>query len=459
MEGPTKELARFAAELTYGQLPVEVKEKAKMCLLDALGCGLGACRHDHNLKLLEALNAFEASGGSTVWGQKQKSPFWTAVLVNSSMVHTLDFDDFHKRGKVHCGSTVVAPVLAVAERIGSTGEEIITALVAGYEVMLRVAIAADAAAHRLRGWHGTATCGTFGAAAAVGRLLGLDGYWLANALGSAGTQSSGLWAFTADGAMSKKFHAGRAAQSGAMAAFMARSGFTGATKILEAEDGGFLKAVSDRPHLEALTEGLGSKWEIMDVGFKPFACCRTIQPAIEAAITLKRRHGLQWKEIKRLEKIRVYTYSVAKKQNDLPLPPVNSNMAQFNLPFLVAVALRDGTIKLEALDETSLNDEELLGVARKVEVLVDEEIEKQFPAKWGCRMELVAGSGGVLETYIASAKGDPQNPLTLEDQRQKFLTLVDGSPYAGRGEDLFQVCLELEKEHMAARLIRLLSLE
>ncbi|KYH31153.1 2-methylcitrate dehydratase [Moorella mulderi DSM 14980] len=451
-------MSEFVAELSYNDLPDAVRFKAKLCLLDTLGCALGACRHPDIAKLIKAMRLLAGEGNSTIWGEEQPASLGAAIMANSSMAHTFDFDDFHKKGKVHCGAIIIPVVLAIAEHEKISGREIITAIVAGYEVMLRVAMAVDAAAHRLQGWHGTATCGTFGAAAAAGKLLGLDKYWLANALGTAGTQSGGLWAFTADGAMTKKFHAGRAAWSGTLAALMARAGFTGATKIFEAEDGGFLRAFSGNPHPDLLTDGLGENWEILKVGFKPYACCRTVHPAISAAIELSKKHNLNWEQVKEAQKIKVYTYLVAKKQNDLPLPPLNPNMAQFNLPFLVALALREGTVQVNHFNEQTIGDPDLLAVASKVDVEVDPEIERKFPEQWSCRVEIINKSGEAIGLAIESAKGDPGNPLDLAAHHDKFNGLLAVSPYSHLTSLLEEIVLKLEEEQSGQMLLSSLSL-
>lgn len=452
------QLAEFVAHLSYGDLPENVRIKAKLCMLDTIGCALGASNHPDIKKIVQTLRDFGGLGSSTTWGQEESLSLGMAVLANSSMAHTLDFDDFHKTAKVHCGAIIVPAVLTMAETLGANEEEVINSIVAGYEVMLRVAMSLDAAAHRLLGWHGTAVCGTFGAAAAVGKLLGLNKYWLANAFGTAGTQSGGLWAFTEDGAMTKKFHAGRAAWSGTLAALMSKQGFTGATRIFEAKDGGFLKAFSDKPHYERLTEDLGSKWEILDVGFKPYACCRTAQPAIEAAVGIRRKYNLNWEEAKQFARVNVYTYQVAKKQNDLPLPPTNPNMAQFNLSFLVALALREGNVLVNHFNDATIKDPDLLTVAQKVKVLVDEKIEKGFPKYWSCRLELADSVSNALTHYVENAKGDPDNPLLLEDHKAKFYGNLKETAYEPVQDNLLNNILNLEMKGNISNLLFILHL-
>lgn len=458
MAAATMQLAEFVGNLSYDDLPENVRIKAKLCILDSIGCALGASNHPDIETLVQTLRDFGGVGSSTAWGQEESLSLGMAVLANSSMAHTLDFDDFHNMAKVHSGAIIIPAVLTMAETLGASEEEVICSVVAGYEVMLRVAMALDAMAHRLLGWHGTAICGTFGAAAAVGKLLGLNGYWIANAFGTAGTQSGGLWAFTEDGAMTKKFHAGRAAWSGTLAALMSKRGFTGATRIFEAKDGGFLQAFSDNPHYERLTQDLGSKWEILDVGFKPYACCRTVQPAIQAAIDIRQKYKLTWDEIKKFENINVYTYQVAKKQNDLPLPPANQNMAQFNLAFLAALALREENVLVSHFNDATINDPDLLTVAQKVRVLVDEEIERAFPKYWSCRLELSDGVSNAFSHYVKNAKGDPDNPLLLDDHKAKFYGTLKGTGYEPVQDNLLNNILNLETKGNILKLLASLHL-
>lgn len=416
----TGKLAEYLDKLQFEDLPEKVTAQTKYCLLDALGCGLGAVEHPDIKKMAEALLNYDNASYSSVWGMNKKTSLGTAVFINSSMVHTFDFDDAHKMGKVHAGAVIIPVALALAEIIPITGKQLITAIVGAYEVMLRIAIGIGSSSHRLKGWHNTGTCGTFGAAAVAGKLLGLTPQQFIYAFGNAGTQSSGLWAFSADGSSSKKLHAGKAAQSGLTSALLAKKDFTGPSQIIEAEDGGLFRAVSDEYNYERVTKDLGSTFQITDVSYKPYPCCRTIHPSIDAALQV-REQGLNPDDI---EEIKVYTYKVAKVQNDLPLPPQNGMIAQFNLPFIVAAALFEGPIGMQHFEERYYRDEEILALAEKVKVLLDEEIEKDYPAKWKCRMEVTAKDGRQYFGYTDAAKGDPMNPLSKEQHYAKFHNLL-----------------------------------
>jgi len=281
MEGVTQALARFAAGLRFGDLNSSLIKQFKRYLLDGIGCGL----HGSSLPWSQMVSQFiKEQGGmeeSTLWLQRFKGPSPNVSLGLGVMIHGFDFDDYH-RAKIHPGAAVIPAAMAVGERLGADGKSLLTAMVAGYEVMIRISLATGPNASRLKGWHLTGTTGTFGAAAAAGKLLGLDEDQMASALGMAGTQSSGLWAFTADGAMSKRFHPGRSSQSGVMSALLSQKGFRGPTQILEAEDGGFCRATSDRVDLSLATKDLAREFFCADVGIKPYACCASSHSAIDA---------------------------------------------------------------------------------------------------------------------------------------------------------------------------------
>ncbi len=246
MKKITRELAGFAADLRYGHLDEGLIAKFKTYVLDAIGCGLHGTSQPWGRIVADFVKEQEGKREATLWLQKFRGPSANVALGLGVMIHSFDFDDYHN-AKIHPGAPVIPAAFTVGEWKGVSGNDILTAMVAGYETMIRVSLATGPNASRLRGWHLTGTTGTFGAAAAAGRLLGLGGDKMANALGVAGAQSAGLWAFTADGSMTKRFHAGRAAQSGVMAAILVRGGFTGPTSILEAADGGFCRATSGFP--------------------------------------------------------------------------------------------------------------------------------------------------------------------------------------------------------------------
>lgn len=242
MNHPTGRLAAFVGNTRYEELPDDVVKKVKECFLDTLGCILEGSKGEEFQKAFTAMNLL-GEGSSRIFGTDERTSLQNSVLLHALMAHATEFDDSHKQSKTHPGAVIIPAALGAAWLHGKiSGKQLIASIAAGYEVTLRLGKALGAGEHRLKGWHATATCGIFGAAAAAASILGLDAERIMSALGSAGTQAAGIWAFTSDGSMSKPLHAGKAAQGGLISAVLAQTGFTGSRYILEAEDGGFFKA-------------------------------------------------------------------------------------------------------------------------------------------------------------------------------------------------------------------------
>ncbi len=257
LDGLTGSLATFIAEVPRRGVPGNVREVLQAAVIDAIGCGLFGL----TTEAVRIVHAFaQEQGGpadATLWASGgARISAGNAAMLAGTAIHGFDFDDHH-RAKLHLSAAILPAALALAEREKTDGPTLLAALAAGYEAMARISLAANPNAARMRGWHLTGTCGTFGAAAAASVILGFDAATTASALGLAGTQSAGLWAFNADGAMSKRLHPGNTDHSGITAALLAQKGFHGPRIILEAEDGGFLDVMSDQTRPEEITRGLG----------------------------------------------------------------------------------------------------------------------------------------------------------------------------------------------------------
>ncbi|MHB8986018.1 MAG: MmgE/PrpD family protein, partial [Eubacteriales bacterium] len=260
----------------------------------------------------------------------------------------------------------------------------------------------------------------------------------------------------ADGAENKKFHAGRAAESGILAAVLAGAGMSGPGHILEAEDGGLYPATSDDYRLEAVTEELGRRFLISEVSVKPFACCRSMHPAIDAAIQLRRRHGIDPVRIKRVV---VGTYAVAVRQCGFTKQPKSTAEAQFSLPYGIAAALADGNALLDQFSESRIRDGELLELAGRVELTVDPEMDRLYPNKWGCRLRIEMSDGNMLAGEVTAAKGDPENPLSGQEMKDKFIWLAQGAVGTARSNLMVELVDNLDKLDTVLPLTRLLSCE
>jgi 2-methylcitrate dehydratase PrpD len=427
MTAPTRTLADFASTLSYEAIPTAVCEATKQYLLDTIGCGMYGAQTPWakivNQLILEQGGRPEA----TLWLQGFRGPANMVALGLGVMMHSFELDDYHSGAKLHPGAVVIPAALAMAERQGASGCDLLRAIVAGYELMIRTSLAAGTLSMRRRGWHITGLCGTFGAAAAAGQLLGLDNLQMANALGLAGTQSAGLFAFTCDGANSKRLHPGRAAQSGVCAAELAARGFTGPTAVLEYEDGGFCHAVSDASNLELFTRGLGEDYVTAGVSLKPYACCGSTHSSIDAVRWLARTHHIQPQDV---AEIIVANHSVVKLQTSWWYEPVSPMQAQMNMEYCVAVALTDGNAGPQQFTNDRIADPRLVDLAHKVRFEIDPEIEQIYPRAFPGRVAIRLRDGRTVAHAVPGPKGSPENPLTLDEVADKFHLLVD--PVLGR---------------------------
>jgi 2-methylcitrate dehydratase PrpD len=350
-------------------------------------------------------------------------------------------DDVHKIAKTHAGAVLVPAAVSLGEMLKSPGKDLILAVALGYEVALRIGMGIGATSHRLKGWHATGTCGIFGSAAAAAVLFRFDKDKVISTLGLAGTQASGLWAFTEDGASCKKFHAGKAAHGGLLAAILAAGGMTGPRCILEADDGGLFPASSDEYDYGLVTKDLGEVWEIMKVDRKPFACCRSMHPSIDAIMQLQKENGITPEDI---EQIDVETYEVAVKQCGFTNKPENVSEAQFCIPYGVAVTLYDKSAAMEQFTAERIRDQRVLELTSKVKVYSSPRFSEQYPKNWGCELTVLTRTGKEYHKHIINAKGDHDNPLSFDDLIGKFKGLAGGIIPEKKQDDIIKRILQAE---------------
>ena len=374
---PTRELADWIASLSYDDLPQRTREVVRIAILDTLGAGVyGHCTPWTRMLLEWARRGGSGAAEARVWGETNASLRTAdAAMVNATAAHAFELDDYHN-AKLHPGAVVIPAAMAIAEKIDAAGQALVVAIAAGYEVMIRSSLALNPSAARLRGWHLTGVCGPFGAAAASAKLLGLNAEQTAWSLGLAGTQGAGLWAFNADGTMSKRLHAGKAAHAGVLAAELAQLGFTGPTQIYEAEDGGVLKAFSDQSDPAPLTRDLGAVWHLDNTSIKPYSCCGSTHSYIDAALALRRRLGAPWDAHRR---VRVGTAKVVDVQCGFDYAPSSALNAQMSLRYAVAVALLEGQVLPAQFTEAKLSDPGIMALAGRLELVPDAELDKLYP--------------------------------------------------------------------------------
>lgn len=414
----SEQLAKFVDDVTIENLPADVIELAKLSFLDWLGSVIvgGATRPIH--MFLRVARDLGGKAQATVIPDGSKTSCQLAALVNAASSHVVEMDDLHKPSVLHPAAPVIPTALAVAERDGISGAELLSAIVAGYEVAIRAGEALGPSHYRF--WHTTGTCGVFGAAAAAGKLLRLTQEQMVWALGSAGTQSAGLWEFVVEGAMSKQLHPAKAATDGLLAALLAQQGFTGAARIFEGEKG-LARATSTAPDLARLTEDLGGgSSRILQNSFKAHAACYHIHSTIDAILALKTRFDLKPAEIR---KITVLLYSAAL---DLlqDVEPINPYAAKFSIPYCIATALLKGRVGLDEFTEEGIHDQIVQRLMSLVDMQPDPQLDKVYPDTWPAIVTIETTAGVRLQTRVDYPKGDPKNPMTREELVEKFHVLT-----------------------------------
>ncbi len=439
--GATAELARFAAGLRFQDLPLAVVERAKLCVLDSVGCCIFGATLPWSRQVAALALAEGARPKASILGTSHRTSAALAALANGTAGHAFELDDIHRGAILHSGSLAFPAALAIAEaRAGATGTELLTAMVAGYEVGARVGLAATQGLF-FRGFHPQGTTGVFAAAAAAGRALGLDPQRMQHALGIAGSQAAGLMA-AQEGAMAKRLHSGRAVQSGIYAALLAQRGFTGISDVLEAPFGGFLSSFTERSQPEALTRGLGETWETLAVGFKPHAAVTSIHAALDALAGILVDHGLAARDI---AGIVVGVGSMTHAHCAWEYRAQDVTAAQMNLYYGLAVIARDGAAFIEQYGEDRLTDPAILDLIGRIQAVIDPAIDALGPAfRHAARVTVRTRDGRLIEREVLHRRGSPENPLAREELLDKFRRLAAGRLDVPTQERLIELSGSLE---------------
>lgn len=414
----TERLANWQVDRQRTGFAAADLEAARVLVLDWLGSALAGLGTDTGRIFLEYAR-LQPAGKVTLLGLAEGRSVEVAALVNGALSHIVEMDDVERESVTHPAAVVIPAALAVAERVGASGLDLLAAVVAGYEMMVRVG-AALGAEHYYH-FHNTATAGVFGAAAAAGWLLNLDRDRLVWALGNAGTQAAGLWQFNEEGALTKPLHPGRAAANGVLAATLSRLGLTGARTILEG-DRGFFAGLAPRGQPLRVTDRLGDQDEplrVHAISIKPHASCRHTHAPIDAALALR----AQLPADADIQRVAVSTYTAALTLCDKPDPRTAPD-AKFSLQYCVASALLRGRVGLAEFADAALADGAVRALLARTEVAVDPARDAAYPAHWSAAVRVTLTDGRTFEASQDRPKGDPENPLTPEELEAKFRGLA-----------------------------------
>ncbi|QDO99078.1 MmgE/PrpD family protein [Ferrovibrio terrae] len=396
--------SRLAALIAARPIGVEDYRAAALFTLDALANALAGRRTTAGEILLD-------------WADAEPLTTGREAMLLGGLTHILEVDDLHRASVVHPGCVVVPAAYTLARRRNLRGHAFLAAVLRGFEACCRVGMAVGPAHYRI--WHNTATCGPFGSAYAAGDILGLDHAAMTDALGNAGTQSSGLWQFLETGAMSKHLHAGRAAEAGLLAADLAARGFSGPPQILEGEKG-FFKATCADPKPERLLADPDAPWQLRLTSIKPWPCCRHTHPTIDAGLSLAAKIGNR-----NIERIKVATYQAALDVCDR-VAPRSEYEAKFSLQHTAAAALTDGHVDFASFDPAARD--RLAATAARVEIIAAPPYVRRYPVAWGAEVTVQLDDGSELSASREHAYGDPENPLDQSAMRAKATMLLE---YAG----------------------------
>jgi 2-methylcitrate dehydratase PrpD len=421
--GITETLAKFAAGLTYEDLSPEVVDWFKYLCLDFAGVTLNGSTTDSARTVVKAVEEVGRSGPSVIVGTDKRVLPEYASMANGVAFHSLEMDDVNNEASLHPGVVAYPTALAMADIAPVSGKDFITAVVAGYDVMVRLGRALNPAEHYARGFHPTGTCGAFGAAAVAARLLRLEGEPFVHAMGIAGSQTAGSMEFLAQGAWTKRLHPGWASHSGIWAALLARSGYSGPTTILEGRDG-FLQAYSGNPDPSLVLKDLGETYQVTRTSIKPHACCRYIQGPIDCLLDLRQNNGIVPADV---ATVRVGVLSAGMKIISEPIEakrnPKSVVDMQFSMPFGAAVALTHGRASLEEYKDGMPENPQIKHVMERVQCVTDPKLDATFPQSWPAWAEVVTTDGRTLRSELTYPKGDPENPVTWGEMRDKFKLL------------------------------------
>jgi 2-methylcitrate dehydratase PrpD len=418
----SRELASFAANLQAADIPSDVMNRAEDLLVDWFGsaiAGKGSRPVELITQFAQSMSGFDAThtGPSEVLVSRKSSSPFLAAMANAAASHVAEQDDVHNGSVFHPATVVFPPALACAQAISASGEDLLVAAVAGYEVGIRVGEFLGRSHYKV--FHTTGTAGTLAAAATVGRLLKLNPEEMLHAFGSAGTQSAGLWEFLRDAADSKQLHTAHAASTGLMSAYIAQAGFTGAEHILEGKQG-VAAGMSSDSDPSKLVDRLGSRWALAETSFKYYASCRHTHPAADALLQVMLANKLAPSDIAKVETL------VHQGAIDVLGPvtdPATVHQSKFSMGTVLALVAHYQFAGLQEFDQ-HFHDDEICAFRKRVSMTLDPEVDGAYPKRWIGKVKVHLNDGQILDGRVDEPKGDPGNTLSRSEITDKAMRLA-----------------------------------
>jgi len=449
------QLAVYFSALRPEDLPESVIDDARRRVMDTIGVALAGSRMDYAEPVREVIVDMGGREEATVWGSGHRLPAGQAGFVNAAYAHGPDYDDTHSLAMVHIGCLAVPSALAMAERSGASGADMITALVAGAEVGLRVGAAAPHRFH-MRGYHATGVVGAFTTVTAAARLLRLDVDQLANGLGLAGSQSFGLLQYLHDGSWVKRLHPGWSVQAGITSALLVQRGFTGPPLVFEGGNGLYavlLHGDAEPVQWDTLTGGLGTRWLLEETTFKPYSNGAWNHSAMDAVAGIMRDAGLSSADIDRIDAtVPLECIPVVCEPRDAKIHPATPYHMKFSLPYSVAMLAVLGHAGVDDYTEEVYGNADIADLAARVHCHGDPQMR---PSRFPAGVTLRTLDGRTFARDVPSQRGGPGNPFTADDHRAKFRANALPSLGEQRTEDLLHAIEGVWEAPSVDELVRL----
>ena len=456
-ESISQRIADFALSLKYEEIPPEVLAHGRLLILDTLGVALSCTDSTHAIAIRRALEEMGSGGACTLWGEEKKARLADAVLYNASLIHGVDYDDTHVGGIVHPSAAVVSTALAVGEQVNASGKEMMAAIVAGWEIIVRLALAAKGRFHDI-GYHGTGIVAPFAAACVAAKLMGLPKEVLVNALGICGSQAAALQEFLHDGTLVKKIHPGWGAHSALYALMMAKGGLSGPLKVFEGDFGLWKTHLGDIDGLDEQTRDFYTRWHTPEITFKLYPVCHMTHSFIDCIIALEKQHDFMADAIEAIEcRIEPRCYHIVCEPVDAKVRPATDYMMRFSLPYVVAIAAIKGRVSPWEIDLKYAGEQEVQALMDRIRCVSDESARNPgyFPG-W---IKVNLKDGRSYEMRQLYECGTPQNPIKSENVLTKFENNMSGRFSEKRIDSIKNMVLGFDRLDNASALLAALRLE
>ncbi len=443
----TQVLSEFIYNLRYSDIPPSVIEKAKIHILDILGIMMAMYDDDNVKKVVNMVRTLGGSEESIVIGHGFRVAAANAVIANASMAHSADYDDTHLEPILHTSCIAVPTALAIGEAMDIDGKRFVEAVVASYEVSIRIALAAGRKLHE-RGFHPTSVVGVFGSVAASSKILNLDPSKILNALGIAGSMASGIMQGHKEGIWLKPLHPAIASHNGILASLLAMNGVEGPKMVLEGEWGFFRSYLyGEEPILNRVVEDLGGRWETLNIAIKPYPVGHAAVAPIDLAIMLREKYSIGLSDIREL------IFYLPKTAKDLVcepwekrIRPRNPYEAKFSVPFLAIIAIKKGWVGLKDFTWENIRDEAILKHTSKVRCIHDPSYDRVArEAVIPARAKLLTTNGRIYEEEVINHRGSPKKPFTWVDEEKKFYENIANTKFAHIGRELVDAIRSIER--------------